>query len=96
MSAERIFDIDEAREEYARRVEIGVNAAQAGNGFPHSLAQVLEPFREGRCPVWLNYSGLDARARLVLGPQWRVKPSDVLLHRLKELAGADKVRVVYG
>lgn len=96
MSAERIFDIDEAREQYARRVEIGVNAAQAGNGFPDSLAQVLEPFREGRCPVWLDYAGDGARARLVLGPEWRVRPSDALIHRLKELAGADKVRVIYG
>src|SRR3569623_1950225 len=95
MSAERMFDIDEAREEYARRVEIGVSAVQAGNGFPHSLAQVLEPFREGRCPVWLDYAGMGAKARLVLGPQWRVKPSDVLIHRLKELAGPDKERVIY-
>ncbi len=95
MSAERIFDIDEAREQYARRVEIGVSAAQAGNGFSHSLAQVLEPFREGRCPVWLDYLGDGARARLVLGPEWRVRPSDALIHRLKELAGEDKVRVIY-
>src|SRR3569833_510820 len=95
MSAERMFDIDEAREEYARRVEIGVSAAQAGTGFPHSLAQVLEPFREGRCPVWLDYAGMGAKARLALGPQWRVKPSDVLIHRLKELAGPDIVRAIY-
>jgi DNA polymerase-3 subunit alpha len=95
MSAEQIFDIDQAREQYARRVEIGVDAAHAGNGFPRSLAQVLEPFREGRCQVCLDYHSEAAQAKLVLGPEWRVRPSEVLLHRLMELAGPDRVRVVY-
>ena len=95
MSAEQIFDIDQAREQYARRVEIDVDATKAGNGFSRSLAQVLEPFREGRCQVCLDYQGDAAQAKLVLGSEWRVRPSEVLLHRLRELAGPDRVRVVY-
>jgi len=95
MSAEQIFDIDQAREQYARRLEIGIDAARAGEGFPHSLAQVLEPFREGRCQVCVDYQGSEVLAKLLLGPEWRVRPSEALLHRLKELAGPDKVRVVY-
>jgi DNA polymerase-3 subunit alpha len=43
----------------------------------------------------LDYQGNEALAKLLLGPEWRVRPSEVLLHRLKELAGPDKVRVVY-
>jgi DNA polymerase-3 subunit alpha len=95
MSAEEILDIDQAREQYARRLEIGVDGARVGNGFPSSLAQVLEPFREGRCQVCLEYRGGAALAKLLLGPEWRVRPSDLLLHRLREIAGEDKVRVVY-
>ncbi len=95
MSAEQIFDIDQAREQYARRVEIGVDAAHAGDDFPRSLAQVLEPFREGRCQVCLEYQSGGAQAKLLLGSEWRVRPSETLLHRLKELAGPDRVRVVY-
>ena len=95
MSAEQIFDIDQAREQYARRLEIGIDGNRLGNGFPGSLAQVLEPFREGRCQVCLEYQGNAALAKLLLGPEWRVRPSEVLLHRLRELAGEDKVRVVY-
>jgi len=95
MSAEEIFDIDQARERYARRLEIGIDGARAGNGFSRSLAQVLEPFREGRCQVCLDYQGDAAQAKLLLGPEWRVRPSEVLLHRLNELAGPGKVRVVY-
>ena len=95
MSAEQMFDIDQAREQYARRLEIGIDGNRLGSGFPGSLAQVLEPFREGRCQVCLDYHGNAALAKLLLGPEWRVRPSEVLLHRLKELAGEDKVRVVY-
>jgi DNA polymerase-3 subunit alpha len=95
MSAEQIFDIDQAREQYARRLEIGVDAARAGNGFSRSLANVLEPFREGRCQVFLDYQGDGAQAKLALGPEWRVRPSEALIDRLKELAGEDKVKVVY-
>jgi DNA polymerase-3 subunit alpha len=95
MSTEQLFDIDQAREQYARRLEIGVDGGRLGNGFPHSLAQVLEPFREGRCQVCVEYQGEGALAKLLLGPEWRVRPSEQLLHRLRELAGEDKVRVVY-
>ncbi len=96
MSAERVLDIDQAREHYARRLVIDVDVQQAPNGFTRHLAELLTPYREGRCPVWLDYRGCGARAHLALGPEWRVTPSDNLLARLRELAGADKVRVIYG
>jgi hypothetical protein len=32
---------------------------------------------------------------LVLGQNWRVKPSEALLKRLRELAGADRVQLRY-
>ena len=95
MSADKIFDIDQAREAYAKRLVIDVEEHQAGNGFAGELAQRLAPFREGVCPVWIEYHAPTARAQLALGQEWRVHPSDELLHRLQELAGKDRVRVVY-
>jgi DNA polymerase-3 subunit alpha len=59
------------------------------------LARILEPFRAGRCPVWINYEGAGARARMALGREWSVNPTDELLHRLSEVAGPDGVRVIY-
>jgi len=95
MSAEQIFDIDQAREQYARRLEINLDVARAGNGFSRHLAEALQPFREGRCQVFLDYQAVGAQAKLALGPEWRVRPAEALIVRLKELAGADRVRVVY-
>jgi DNA polymerase-3 subunit alpha len=99
MNAEHIYDINQAREVYAKRLEIAVEAARAGNGFAAELAQILTPFRAGVCPVSIAYCGQNrhgkAGAQLTLGPEWRVHPTDELLHRLKSLAGDDRVRVIY-
>jgi DNA polymerase-3 subunit alpha len=95
VTAQNIYDINQARELFARRVVVGVEATRAGNGFAGSLADVLQPFREGHCRVCIDYTGGDARARLALGEEWAVHPTDELLHRLRELAGRDSVQVEY-
>jgi DNA polymerase-3 subunit alpha len=95
MRASQIYDIDAAREVYARQLVIRLGQDIAANGFISRLASTLQPFREGGCPVWLDYRRPDARARIPLGHEWRVRPTDELLHRLKDLAGEDAVRVIY-
>ena len=95
MSAENIYDIDRAREAFAKRLEIDVEHKHSANGFIGSLAEVLQPFRKGGCPVWINYQGQHAAARMALGQEWRIRPTDELLHRLTEVAGADNFRVIY-
>jgi len=95
VTAQSIYDIDQARALYARRLVVGVESSQAGNGFVGSLADVLQPFREGHCPVCIDYTGGEAQARVTLGEAWCVHPSDELLHRLRDLAGKDRVEVEY-
>lgn len=95
VSAEKIMDISEVRDAYAKRLVIGVNATQAGNGFLPALQEALSTFRDGRCPVVVRYRGADAEAMLRLGDRWRVRPDDELLKRLSQLNGSDSVRVEY-
>jgi len=95
MSARAIFDIDQAREHFARRLRVSVCAERAGNGFIPALQNILQPFREGGCPVVIDYLRPDARVELPLGQEWRVRPTDELLHRLRELAGEQDVEIVY-
>ncbi|MBL1261519.1 MAG: DNA polymerase III subunit alpha [Thiotrichaceae bacterium] len=93
MSADAIYDIDQARARHAKGLEIDIDEARAGNGFVTSLSNTLQPFREGRCTVWINYRRQDATVRLALGEEWRVRPTDELLKRLREVA--NDVRVIY-
>ncbi|HHQ41590.1 MAG TPA: DNA polymerase III subunit alpha, partial [Chromatiales bacterium] len=96
VTADAVYTVEEARERMARRLEIRVDAARAGNGFAGALEKALGPFRRGPCEVWIDYLGHGARARLPLGEEWRVRPSEALLAELRALVGEDAVRVVYG
>jgi DNA polymerase-3 subunit alpha len=95
VTAERLLGIGEAREEFARRLVLGVSRKQAGNGFIDELRDTLAPFREGNCPVWLDYRREDARAALCLGDEWRVRPTDELVKRLGQLLDPATVRLDY-
>jgi DNA polymerase-3 subunit alpha len=95
VTAQAIYDINQAREQFARRLVVGVEAQQAGNGFISTLADILHPFREGQCRVCIDYLGGRAHARIALGDAWTVHPTDELLHRLQELAGHERVSVEY-
>ncbi len=96
VTAEAVHTVEEARERFARRLEIRLSAARAGNGFAGALEQALGPYRTGPCEVWIDYHGRGARARMPLGEAWRVRPTEELLARLRALVGEDAVRVVYG
>ena len=96
LNANKIYEIDQAREVYARRLIVSVGAQKAGNGFVKSLAAVLSPYCDGSCPVGIQYHNGSAQAHITLGDEWRVHPTDELLHRLRELAGEHQVKVMYG
>ncbi len=95
MTVDHVYDIDQAREQYAKRLVVGVESGQAGNGFVRHLQGVLTPFREGACPVWIDYRNERATAQIPLSAEWRVHPTDELIHRLRELTGEERVRVEY-
>jgi DNA polymerase-3 subunit alpha len=95
LTANKLYDINQAREVFARRMIINVDAGHAGNGFMQLLAETLRPFRDGKCPVWINYRNQAASAQVALGRDWSVRPADELIHRLHELAGSEQVLVEY-
>ncbi len=103
MSADRIWDLAQARAAFLRGLEVAVDSERAANGFVSTLAHTLEPFcvppgahgEAAGCPVWIEYLRPGARARIALGARWRVQPTDELLHRLEDLAGREGVRLVY-
>ncbi|VAW61480.1 DNA polymerase III alpha subunit [hydrothermal vent metagenome] len=95
ITADVIYDITEARQKFAQRLEINLNEKNGDQNLVQQLNQVLNPFREGRCPVWINYTREDVTAKLSLSDEWRVQPSDELLQRLDKMAGEDNVALIY-
>lgn len=95
MSAEKIYNLDQARSARAARVVIDVDADLTANGFADELRKVLQTANGGRCPVYVHYHGVAADAELALGEEWSIHPTGHVLQRLSELTGPDRVRVVY-
>ncbi len=95
MSSDHIYDIDQARERFAKRLEIRVEAAGAGESFVDDLNRTLKPFCGGGLPVQLLYRGPQAQGVIALGDEWRVTASDELIHRLVERVGRDRVAIAY-
>ncbi|MGF1696930.1 DNA polymerase III subunit alpha [Vibrio lamellibrachiae] len=95
MSARELLDLGTAREKYARGLSVSINESQINNQFFERFSQILEPHRAGTVPVNIYYQRLDARARLTLGTEWRVTPSDILLDELKQLLGRNQVELEF-
>lgn len=91
MRAKEIYDISQARERFAKNLMVTVDNVHASNGFINDLQRVLTPFKEGSCPVVVDYHKDDASAEIPLGEEWRVHPTDELLNRLRETMGDKKL-----
>jgi DNA polymerase-3 subunit alpha len=99
LSAKKIMDVDQAREQYARNLVLRWPAAKARNGDAGKLVAALElalkPSQGGRCNVAIRYATGDAAAILQLGEQWKVRPSRELIERLGSLMGREGVEWYY-
>jgi DNA polymerase-3 subunit alpha len=81
-----IYDLDAARNHYARRLLIPLQHSQINDVFITQLKDVLTPFREaGECPIVCQYQGEKAKAMLHLSKDWRIYLSKELLHRIEQL-----------
>jgi DNA polymerase-3 subunit alpha len=95
MRVNEVYDMERAREQHARQVRLEVDQERAANGLTGALDRVMAPFREGGCPFVMDYRSPQAQARVAFGEGWRVRPSDELLNRLRQLLGEEKVHIDY-
>ncbi|CAK0751288.1 DNA polymerase III subunit alpha [Gammaproteobacteria bacterium] len=93
ISAERLWDMDQAREFFSKALVLRVT--HADHGLPRHLVEILTPFRGGRCAVHVDYSNKNASAVLILGRNWYCRPTDDLISRLRGLLGTENVSVIY-
>lgn len=94
MRADEAITLFEARQRLLRRVRIRLSAADLQNGAIAGLEKFLLENQNG-CPVLINYCGAQANADISLGENWRVVPSDEVLHRMRERFGTQHVNLDY-
>ncbi|MEE9255136.1 MAG: DNA polymerase III subunit alpha [Pseudomonadales bacterium] len=95
LRAEAVFPLVEARQRFAQGVVISVWRERLDADFCSRLHALLSPYRAAGCRVMLDYRGEGARARVWLGKEWRVCPSDDLLLDLRDTFGDGEVRLAY-
>jgi DNA polymerase-3 subunit alpha len=95
MTVKKLSDLDTAREDFARNVVIRLAEDRVGNGLLDEIRDAINGHRHGRTGLCIDYLRRDASARLPLGEDWRVHPTQELLKRLGELVGSDNVEVEY-
>lgn len=94
MNVKDIFNMEQVRSQFGRGLVLKVTAEQAASDFMTQLKDVMRNQR-GRCPIYIDYLREDSQARLALGNDWRVQPSDELLESLIKLLGEQAVMVEY-
>ncbi len=100
ITANAIYDMTQAREKFARGLQIKLDRSKANGSWSDAnimqqLTEVLHTYREGHCPVNIEYnSGTDV-SQFVLGEEWSVVPSDDLLTRLDKVFGQDQIEIMY-
>jgi DNA polymerase-3 subunit alpha len=96
MVAESIQSIYETRCSKLEKLRISVAKADIGNGWVNDFHNSLNDYKDGSCPVVLDYAHPKAAGQFTLGEQWRVQPKDELITRLKEQFGSTNVNLDYG
>lgn len=95
MTASKLMDIREAREQYVRGLAISLTDRQINDQLLNRLRLSLELHRSGMIPVHLYYQRQDACARLRFGETWRVTLTDGLLNDLRTLVGNEQVELEF-
>ncbi len=88
VSVDEIYDLADARQAFGNGLVLEIESDQLDDRFLDGLESILRTGNEGRCPVFLSYRNETASVRALLGPRWRVSPSDELLARLRRHLGA--------
>ncbi len=98
MRANEIHNLVDARANNLSKLKLNLCGQKLNGDFIGELAAILTPYRGqsgAGCRVAVEYASHDARAEILLGEEWRVKPEDDLIQNLRDHYGADQVHLDY-
>ena len=93
--AKGVRSLLQARQNYASELTIEVSSELLDDKLADLLARTLAGAGGGSCPVSLIYKQPRNRARVKLGENWQVVPSDELLQELRDCLGNEQVCLQY-
>ncbi len=100
INASTIYTMTQAREKFSRGLQIKLDRSKANGSWSDAnvtqqLIEVLNTYRDGNCPVNIEYNSGRDISQFVLGEEWNIVPSDELLSRLDKVYGQEQVEIMY-
>ena len=95
VTAEDIFDIDTARRQYARKLELFMNGQADGDRLRRELSPYLATGQTDGCGVLIHYNNGSALVDVPLPEQWRVRVTEPLIQSLNKWLTPTNVVVQY-
>lgn len=100
VNANTIYTMTQAREKFARGLQIKIDKTKENGSWcdvtiNKQLNEVLQAYRDGNCPINIEYNSGTDISQFVLGDEWNVVPSDELLTRLDKVFGSEQIDIVY-
>jgi DNA polymerase-3 subunit alpha len=95
MRAREIRSLEQARLSRVSEIRLEVFDGGLDRQLRQLIKEALLTSGGGECPVTVDYFQPKGSARVALGDQWRVNPSDDLLERLRGAVGGEHVEIVY-
>lgn len=93
VTADELFDFASARSNFAKRLELTVSPdVRVGVA---QLKELLLPYRDGKCPVLVNYRNAVGCANLKLDEIWNVTLHNDLVDGLQKLLHEQNVHIAY-
>jgi len=91
IAAESVLGLAGFRARYAKGLRLACN----GGANVARLFELLSPFRNGSCPIVVEYRNRGVGGELELPEGWRVNPDEALLAQLRAWLAPENVRVEY-
>ncbi len=95
LSADELFDIEQARSNLARHLRVRLDAQQLDAGLVQNLRSVLEPSDEGQCGVDFEYRSENGICQLEMAQEWRIRPTKIMVEQLATLIGPSNIKLIY-
>ena len=95
LSADELFDIEQARSHLARHMQIQLHAEQVNSQVVSQLKSILQSNDEGQCGIGFEYSSNDGICQLDLAQDWRIVPNKIMLEQLSSIVGHTNIRLLY-
>ena len=91
IAAERIMSLADMRRHHGRGLRLTMN----GQANTRKLMDLLGPYRNGSCPVSIDYDNGQARCTIDLPDEWRITPRDELLKVLHDWLTPAGAEILY-